>query len=153
MTSLDSISDTARWVAVYRARESERPDALFHDTHARLLAGAKGEEIAGAIPRRHSIAWAIVVRTCLLDEMILTAVGRDGVDLVLNLASGLDTRPYRLPLPATLRWVEVDLPEISAHKRACLAGERPVCAVESVDRKSTRLNSSHLKLSRMPSSA
>ncbi len=76
---MDSISDTARWVAVYPALESERPDALFHDPHARRLAGAKGELIAGSIPRGRSIAWAIVVRTCLLDELILDAVARDGM--------------------------------------------------------------------------
>ena len=25
------ISDTARWVAIFRAEESERPDVVFHD--------------------------------------------------------------------------------------------------------------------------
>src|SRR5713226_7063171 len=45
-----NISDTARWVAVYRARESERPDALFKDTFARKLAGQRGEEIARRLP-------------------------------------------------------------------------------------------------------
>ena len=36
---IHDVSDTARWAAVYRARESERPDALFHDPLARRLAG------------------------------------------------------------------------------------------------------------------
>src|SRR5438093_1410244 len=36
---ISSVSDTARWVAMYRAMESERPDALFHDPYARRLAG------------------------------------------------------------------------------------------------------------------
>lgn len=42
------VSDTALWVAVYRARETERPDALFRDPYARRLAGARGEQIARA---------------------------------------------------------------------------------------------------------
>jgi O-methyltransferase involved in polyketide biosynthesis len=33
------ISDTARWMAVFRARESERPDAVFKDPFAQALAG------------------------------------------------------------------------------------------------------------------
>ncbi len=32
---IDDVSDTALWVAVYRALESERPDAIFHDPFAR----------------------------------------------------------------------------------------------------------------------
>lgn len=39
-----NISDTALWVAVYRARESEHPGALFHDPYARKLAGDRGME-------------------------------------------------------------------------------------------------------------
>ena len=35
---LRDITDTARWVAMYRARETDRPDALFRDPYARLLA-------------------------------------------------------------------------------------------------------------------
>ena len=38
-----NISDTARWVAVYRAIESERPDAWFRDPLAKRLAGERGE--------------------------------------------------------------------------------------------------------------
>ena len=41
---LENISDTARWVAMYRALESDRPDAHFRDPYARLLAGEQGEE-------------------------------------------------------------------------------------------------------------
>ena len=43
---LRHISDTAHWVAFYRALESERPDALFHDPFARRLAGVRGARIA-----------------------------------------------------------------------------------------------------------
>ena len=30
--------------------------------------------------------------------------------MVVNLAGGLDTRPYRTALAAVLQWIEVDLP-------------------------------------------
>jgi O-methyltransferase involved in polyketide biosynthesis len=38
--TIEHISDTARWVAFYRAMETERPDAIFRDPFARQLAGA-----------------------------------------------------------------------------------------------------------------
>ena len=43
------IADTARWVAVFRAEESERADAVFRDPYARRLAGERGEQITSAI--------------------------------------------------------------------------------------------------------
>jgi O-methyltransferase involved in polyketide biosynthesis len=45
MSELRNISDTAHWVAFYRALESERPDALFRDPFARRLAGERGARI------------------------------------------------------------------------------------------------------------
>ena len=106
------ISDTARWVAVYRARETDRPDALFRDPFARRLAGQRGEQIAAVMPFGDGKqAWPWVTRTYLFDQFITEQVAQ-GVDTVINLAAGLDARPYRLPLPAALRWVEVDLPEL-----------------------------------------
>lgn len=127
-----NISDTARWVAFYRAMESERPDAHFRDTHARRLAGERGEKIATTLPRGKSFSWSMVVRTVLFDEFIMRAIERDGADTVLNLAAGLDARPYRLNLPPALKWVEVDLPEILTYKQELLAGERAACAHEVV---------------------
>ena len=45
------ISDTARWVAIDRAMESERPDAIFRDPFAHDLGGPEGEAIVRATPR------------------------------------------------------------------------------------------------------
>ncbi len=129
---LRDISDTALWVAMYRALETDRPDARFRDPYARLLAGERGEEILRRMPGARFSAWPIVVRTCLFDEMILRCVERDGADTILDLGSGLCTRPYRLPLPAGLRWIEVDLPGILSYKEERLSGERPRCSRESV---------------------
>ena len=128
---LRDVSDTARWVAFYRALESERPDALFRDPWARRLAGERGEALARKLARGQDVAWAVVVRTALFDEVVLQLVSQ-GADAVLDLAAGLDTRPYRLPLPPSLLWVEVDLPGVITYKEEVLAGERPVCKLERV---------------------
>jgi methyltransferase (TIGR00027 family) len=125
------ISDTARWVAYFRARETLRPDALFRDPYAERLAGERGFSIANTLPEGNKHEWAWVARTYLFDQFLLSEL-QEGRDLVVNLAAGLDARPYRMDLPATLRWVEVDLPEILAYKDEVLANEKPRCHLERV---------------------
>jgi methyltransferase (TIGR00027 family) len=127
------ISETALWVAVYRARENERPDAAFRDPYARLLAGERGEEFAKSMGFGEQNEWSFLGRTHLFDKYIAQEISK-GADLVLNLACGLDTRPYRMSLPGALRWVEVDLPELLEYKEEILtkANARPVCSLERV---------------------
>jgi methyltransferase (TIGR00027 family) len=126
-----NISDTARWAAVFRARETERPDALFRDPLAERLAGKLGVDIANSLPEGNSHAWAWVARTYLFDQFIEREL-QQGVDMVVNLAAGLDARPYRMALPASLEWIEVDLPEILTYKEKILANEKPRCVLERV---------------------
>lgn len=130
--TIENVSDTARWVAIYRAMESERPDAIFRDPWARRLAGPRGEAIVRAMPRGEKMAWPMIVRTAVFDRVILESIRNRGVDLVLNLAAGLDTRAWRLDLPADLRWVDVDLPEITAYKASVMAAEAPRCRYEAI---------------------
>src|SRR5947207_13215704 len=105
--------------------ESERPDALFCDRYARKLAGERGERIIASMRRGRAWAWPMIVRTAVLDELILRAIERQGVDTVLNLAAGLDARPYRLPLPSALRWVQDDFPDVIAHQLEQPHADRP----------------------------
>ena len=126
-----NVSDTARWMAVYRARESERDDAVFRDPFARALAGERGEQIAAALSFGEENAWSFLARTYLFDRYV-TRLVKHGVDMVVNLAAGLDTRPYRMELPASLRWVEVDLPDILDYKEEILGDAKPVCELERV---------------------
>jgi len=128
---LRNISDTARWVAIYRAIESERPDALFHDPFARRLAGTRGERIAETMEFANRNAWSFVARTVVFDRVIADSIA-SGADMVVNLAAGLDTRPYRMALPSNLPWIEVDLPDLLAYKIAVLADETPRCRLERV---------------------
>src|ERR1700730_4999821 len=126
-----NVSDTARWVAVYRARESDREDAVLHDPFARALAGERGERIANALPWGEENAWSWTSRTYLIDRFVSAQIAA-GVDLVVNLAAGLDARPYRMDLPSSLKWIEVDLPEILDYKEQLLATEAPTCRLERI---------------------
>jgi methyltransferase (TIGR00027 family) len=125
------ISDTALWVAHYRAEESERPDAVFRDPFARVLAGERGAQIARAQPFSKAHSWSFVARTYSIDRMIADEV-RAGTDVVINLAAGLDTRPYRMDLPASLRWIDMDLGPILDYKEGILGSAQPVCRVERI---------------------
>jgi methyltransferase (TIGR00027 family) len=125
-TPVSNVSDTARWVAVYRATESARPDALFKDPLAERLAGQHGRDIVSRVPRTMRSGWWLVARTKIIDDTIFEAID-DGCDRVLNLAAGLDTRPYRLDLPPEFTWVEGDLPALVAEKERLLADQTPRC--------------------------
>jgi methyltransferase (TIGR00027 family) len=126
-----NISDTACWAAWYRANESNREDAVFRDPFALKLAGERGEEIARKVKFSTKHSWSWVARTYLFDHMILEQIGL-GVDMVINLACGLDTRPLRMNLPVHLQWVEVDLPGMLDYKEALLGNEKAQCRFERV---------------------
>lgn len=129
--AIRNISDTALWVAIYRARETERPDALFRDPFARKLAGERGEQIAQEMQTGQRYEWPYVSRTVRFDQIVNEQV-KQGTDMVINLAAGLDTRPYRMDLPASLKWVEVDLPDMIDYKEKILGEEKPRCVLERV---------------------
>lgn len=126
-----NISDTALWAAYFRANESKRPDALYRDPYAEKLAGARGAQIANTLPDGNKHNWAWVTRTYLFDQFISQEI-ENGTELVVNLAAGLDARPYRTPLNPSLQWVEVDLPDILAYKQEILAKDTPKCRLERI---------------------
>jgi methyltransferase (TIGR00027 family) len=72
------------------------------------------------------------MRCRFMDELLMQALAARNVEVVVSLGAGLDTRPWRLDLPSTLRWIEVDFPQMLDYKAAVLASERPKCQVERV---------------------
>src|ERR1700755_3087335 len=119
------VSDTSLWIAGYRAAESARPDAAFKDPYASRLAGIRGMQMVAATPYTETMAFAMVVRTTAIDRLIHFAIAH-GIDTVINLGAGLDTRPYRMQLPAHLKWIEVDFPHLIEYKTEILKDEKPV---------------------------
>jgi methyltransferase (TIGR00027 family) len=131
ISAVRNVSDTARWVAYFRAMETKRPDALFRDPYAERLAGDRGFHLANTLVEGNNNEWAWVARTYLFDEFVVHQIA-SGADMVLNLAAGLDARPYRMDLPPGLRWIEVDFPEIIAYKEEILAAEKPKCHLDRI---------------------
>jgi methyltransferase (TIGR00027 family) len=140
-TLIQDVTDTAFMVAIYRAMESERSDALFHDPLARKLAGEHGERIVANMSaglrgwptamRPRIMVWMMAIRTRIIDDFIVSAIAR-GADAILNLGAGLDTRPYRMDLPSSLAWIEVDYPRMIEFKDNRLNDETPRCRLERV---------------------
>ena len=128
---IQNVSDTAFMVAGFRAAENERPNPLFRDPLAAKLAGDHDKNILATMPKAFMGAWSVVIRTVIIDNLINQALA-EGVDTILNLGAGLDTRPYRMALPKTLRWVEVDYPHVIALKEERLAGEEPYCRLKRI---------------------
>jgi methyltransferase (TIGR00027 family) len=124
------VSDTAIWVAYYRGKESDRSDAMFRDPLAKMLTAERGEQIDRSFKSiSRYTEWSVLSRTVLIDEYIQRAIA-DGVDAVINLGAGLDTRPYRMELPPTLQWVEADFPHMVSFKNSALKQETPRCRLQ-----------------------
>ena len=64
-------SESALLTAGWRAMESSRSDALFHDPLAAGLAGERGLRIARTRPDG---AWVVAIRTGLIDAFIRSAI-------------------------------------------------------------------------------
>lgn len=130
--TIQDVSDTAIWVAQYRVRESARPDAMFRDPLAKLLVGERGEQIAKSFGRLGRYTeWTVISRTVLIDDFLTEAIN-GGVDAVINLGAGLDTRPWRMNLPSSLQWIEADFPHMVEYKQRLLRSHVPKCRLESV---------------------
>jgi methyltransferase (TIGR00027 family) len=126
-----SVGATATAVAASRALASKGPDALLDDPFADPLVRAVGVEhfvkmVDGQIAidddplfNRRAMNEQIAVRTRFFDTFFTSAAAA-GVRQAVILASGLDTRAYRLPWPADTAVFEVDQPEVIAFKGATL---------------------------------
>jgi len=126
---ISQVSDTAFWVASFRAMESNRIDSLFKDPLAELLTSEKGLSFTKNISKSQYVAWTVVIRTKVIDEMINSLIA-EGVDTIINLGAGLDTRPYRMGIPKKIRWIEVDHVHLIDFKNETLKNEVPTCRLE-----------------------
>jgi methyltransferase (TIGR00027 family) len=125
-------SRTAEYMALFRALEHARPAATRHisDPFARRFLDSRlravvalsalpgvADLVCGYIDRRWPGArTSAIARTRFIDEHAEAAVA-EGVDQVVLLGAGFDSRPYRLPGWDRLGVFEVDHPATQARKR------------------------------------
>jgi methyltransferase (TIGR00027 family) len=126
-----SVGATATAVAASRATASQGPDALLDDPWADPLVRAVGidtfvklvdgelEDTDDPILNRRAMNEQMAVRTRFFDDFFTAATG-SGVRQAVILASGLDTRAYRLPWPARTVVFEIDQPEVIEFKTRTL---------------------------------
>jgi methyltransferase (TIGR00027 family) len=127
-----SVGATATAVAASRAMASQNPDALLNDpwadplvravgidTFVKLIDGETGHTDDPLLNRR-AMNEQITVRTRFFDDFFVHAA-ESGIRQAVILASGLDTRAYRLPWPADTTVFEIDQPQVVAFKTRTLA--------------------------------
>lgn len=128
-----SVGATATMVAASRALASQGPNPLLHDPLADPLVRAVGLQSLirlidnevdledDALLNRKTRTEQIAVRTRFFDDFFTSAADA-GVRQAVILASGLDTRAYRLPWPSGTVVYEIDQPQVVDFKTDTLAG-------------------------------
>ncbi|MEU6309704.1 SAM-dependent methyltransferase [Streptomyces sp. NPDC047014] len=118
---MEAVSHTAQWTAAARALESEREDALFDDPYARAVAGEKGFDLLKRYASPVTVDY-LALRTLYLDQVLLAALEEHGVEQVVLVAAGMDTRPYRLEWGHKVAVFELDRAPLLEAKEKLLAG-------------------------------
>ncbi|MCV7282458.1 SAM-dependent methyltransferase [Mycolicibacterium flavescens] len=136
-----SVGATATAVATSRALASRGPQPLLDDPWAESLVRAVGIENLVAMldddradpATRRTMNEQVAVRTRFFDDFLVEAAA-SGIRQAVILASGLDTRAYRLPWPSGTVVYEIDQPDVlefKARQMATLGAECP-CAHRAI---------------------
>jgi len=127
-----SVGATATMVAAARALASREPNPLIDDPYAAPLVRAVGVDffvklVDGTLPLDAEgagagalLAEVMAVRTRFFDDFFMAATAA-GIRQAVILASGLDSRAYRLPWPAGTTAFEIDQPAVLGAKSAAMA--------------------------------
>jgi len=141
-----SVGSTAVMVAAARASETASADPLINDPYAKLLVAGAGTGIwemllddtlvdkvealdAEVAAVYHHMRNYQAVRTHFFDAFFVDAVAA-GIRQVVILASGLDSRAYRLDWPAGTTVYEIDQPKVLAYKEQTLTANDVTPAAE-----------------------
>ena len=125
-----SVGVTATMVATARALATQQRDPLVDDPFAAPLVRAVGLDAFTRVLDGETtlddpdgvgmLIDMIAVRTKFFDDSFTDAAAA-GIRQAVILASGLDSRAYRLPWPAATTVYEIDLPDVLAFKAGVLA--------------------------------
>ena len=115
-----TVSITSQWTAAARAIETEKLEPLIQDPLARYLAEPDGfafmKKYGGS-----SVQAFVAIRTKFLDDIIESVVNQGPIRQVVLVASGMDTRAYRLKWPNNAVVYEVDHADLHLEKQRRLS--------------------------------
>ncbi|CPZ93427.1 S-adenosyl-L-methionine-dependent methyltransferase [Mycobacteroides abscessus] len=137
---VSSVGFTALMVSSFRALETTRTEPLIRDEYAHAFVEASGEPrlteaLAAGTPESEwdtatvYLVNHLAVRTKYFDEFFAAATG-SGIQQVVILAAGLDSRVYRLPWPDGTVVYELDQPKVLEFKDHVLREEHAVPLAE-----------------------
>ena len=138
-----SVGTTATMVAAARALASEEPNPLIDDPFAAPLVRAVGIDfftrlVDGDIDltAADKISTVMAVRTKFFDDFFIGAAS-SGIRQAVILASGLDSRPYRLPWPDGTTVYEIDQPRVIEFKTTTMTS---IGAAPSAERRTVAID-------------
>lgn len=126
---MNGVAMTSLLVAAMRAAETKRSDRegrLFSDPYAESLAGDEGMALRERAIKEVGDQPAIAVRTAFIDEKFNNALN-NGARQVVIIASGMDSRAYRLNFPDGTKVFELDQPEVLKYKKEKLNHVKAKC--------------------------
>lgn len=141
-----SVGATATMVAAARAAATRRAQPVIADEFAEPLVRTAGIDLFAKLATgeidsaviEEGVGFSRFVDTfaarALFYDDYFAAAGQAGLRQVVIVASGLDSRAYRLPWPAGTTVYEIDQPEVIAFKTATLAeiGAAPTAELRTV---------------------
>ncbi|MFC1933393.1 class I SAM-dependent methyltransferase [Chloroflexota bacterium] len=132
---MPSLSSTAYGAAVLRATENLLPEdkRLFEDPYSEkllppiykffvdIMRAPKIWKFLVSIREKSTpgVIGGIICRTCYIDEVLINAV-KEGVETVVNLGAGADSRAFRIPGIESIPYFELDHPEVLKFKRSII---------------------------------
>jgi methyltransferase (TIGR00027 family) len=140
---VSSVGATASVVAAQRALATRRPDPLIVDPFAEPLVDALGVDYFARYARGElepadptsapydirAVNDSMAIRTRYFDDFFVAAMAA-GIRQAVILASGLDSRAYRLPWPAGTTVFEIDQPRVIEFKTRTIAALGATAPVE-----------------------
>ncbi|KAG2496603.1 hypothetical protein HYH03_005425 [Edaphochlamys debaryana] len=121
-----------RWQCSFGFKSRRVHNATILDPYVRLILDrclpSTVERALCSEPLDALLNAVIAVRTAVIDESLLRWAHSDGVLQLINVASGFDTRAWRLRWPARMRVFEIDSATVHAQKSAALGDIDTSCA-------------------------
>ncbi|CEJ13433.1 Leucine carboxyl methyltransferase [bacterium YEK0313] len=113
---LRGVKETLLITLYGKAGESRMPDSLLKDRFAAEVVERIDYDFSRLKMRRDDLV-GLAIRAYRIDQWTRAFIDAHERAVVLHLGCGLDSRIFRIAPPATVRWFDVDYPEVIALRR------------------------------------